>query len=195
MDCSFTTAAEMEDIERLAEEFLAGVPGHVWDGRTLPVPIEEIADSHVGLLVRDVEDLRGAPGAPQLEAGQALSGLMLPALGEIWVNAEEARQWPPRRRFTIAHELGHWSLHRDAERAVYCRSTSIDPDDADTSTSLPPVEEQANAFAAALLMPARLMREQYVRCERDFFTLCDKFGASGAAMGRRLHAVIKPAPQ
>ena len=47
-------------------------------------------------------------------------------------------------------------------------------------------------FAAAVLMPARLVQEQYVRCDRDFFRLCDTFGASGAAMGRRLHAVIQP---
>ncbi|MGO9960896.1 MAG: ImmA/IrrE family metallo-endopeptidase [Solirubrobacteraceae bacterium] len=47
-------------------------------------------------------------------------------------------------------------------------------------------------FAAAVLMPAQLIQQQYVRCERDFFRLCDTFGASGAAMGRRLHAVIKP---
>lgn len=48
-----------------------------------------------------------APGAPALAHGQSLSGLLLPVRGEIWVNAEEARQWPPRRRFTIGHELGH----------------------------------------------------------------------------------------
>ena len=57
---------------------------------------------------------------------------------------------------------------------------------------LPPAEDEANTFAAAVLMPARLVQEQYIRCERDFFRLCDTFGASGAAMGRRLHAVIKP---
>jgi hypothetical protein len=179
----------MEKVERLAEQFLAGVPSYVWDGYSLPVPVEEIADSHVGLLVRDIDDLSSAPGAPPAESDQALSGLLLPAAGEIWVNAEEARQWPPRRRFTIAHELGHWSLHRDAERPVYCRSASIDSEE--RRPSLPPAEEQANTFAAAVLMPARLVREQYVRLERDFFKLCDAFGASGAAMGRRLHAVIR----
>jgi hypothetical protein len=47
-------------------------------------------------------------------------------------------------------------------------------------------------FAADVLLPAWLLQEEYVRCGRDFFRLCDKFGASGAAMGRRLHAVIKP---
>ncbi len=46
-------------------------------------------------------------------------------------------------------------------------------------------------FAASVLMPVRLIQEQYVRCDRDFFRLCEMFGASGAAMGRRLHAVIK----
>ena len=116
----------MEEIERLAEEFLAGIPSYVWDGETLPVPIEEIADTHVGLLVRDVEDLGTAPGAPELGHGQALSGLLLPAVGEIWVNAEEARQWPARRRFTIAHELGHWRLHRDAERTSRLLPLGID---------------------------------------------------------------------
>ncbi len=183
----------MEEIERAAAEFLSRIPSYVWDGATLPVPIEEIADTHVGLLVRDVEDLGAAPGAPELGHGQALSGLLLPAVGEIWVNAEEARQWPARRRFTIAHELGHWRLHRDAEHGVFCRSGSIDPEPPQTRSPLPPAEDEANVFAAAVLMPARLVQEQYIRSERDFFRLCDTFGASGAAMGRRLHTVIKPA--
>jgi len=185
----------MDEIELLAEDFLAQIPSFVWDGSTLPVPVEDIADTYVGLLVRDVEDLGTAPGAPELAHGQALSGLLLPAMGEIWVNAEEGRQWPARRRFTIAHELGHWRLHRDVERAVFCRATSIEPDASQTREPLPPVEDEANLFAAAVLMPARLVQEQYALYERDFFRLCDAFGASGAAMGRRLHAVIKPHTQ
>jgi hypothetical protein len=182
----------MEGIEQLADEFLAGIPDYVWDGETLPVPVEDIADSYAGLLVRNIEDLSAAPGAPRLGPAQALSGLLLPALGEIWVNAAEAREWPTRRRFTIAHELGHWRLHHDARRGVFCRSTSVEPRPSDDHPPLPPAEEEANAFAAALLMPARLLQKEYVRCNRDFTRLCARFGASGAAMGRRLHAVIKP---
>jgi hypothetical protein len=184
----------MQEIEWLAERFLSGVPGYVWDGEALPVPIEEIADTHVGLLVRDVDDLAAAPGAPPLETGQALSGLLLPTIGEIWVNAGEARQWPPRRRFTIAHELGHWCLHRDAERNVFCRSGTIEPDTPPQRPPLPPREEQANAFAAALLMPAHLIREQFARCDGDPARLRDAFGSSGAAMTRRLQAVIGAEP-
>ncbi len=179
--------------ETLAERFLDRIPSYIWDGETLPVPIEEIADSYVGLLVREVEDLRTAPGAPSLADGQTLSGLLLPNCGEIWVNAEEARQWPPRRRFTIAHELGHWEMHRGAERAVFCRSTVVEPVPMpEMASALPVSEEEANAFAAAVLMPAHLLREHYAREHRDFFGLCETFGASGAAMGRRLHAVISP---
>jgi hypothetical protein len=182
----------MQHLELVAEEFLAGVPTYVWDGESLPVPVEDIADSHLGLLVRDVDDLSLAPGAPELGDGQGLSGLLLPDRGEIWVNAAEAREWPPRRRFTIAHEVGHWHLHRhaDADGAVYCRASMIDSEAAGEQPERPAPEEEANAFAAALLMPARLLREQYTACDRDFDRLCRKFASSGAAMGRRLHAVI-----
>lgn len=180
----------MESVERLAEQFLAAVPSYIWDGESLPVPVEDIADSHVGLLVRDVEDLALAPGAPARAEGQGLSGLLLPDRGEIWVNAAEAREWPARRRFTVAHELGHWCLHRDAEHAVYCRASVIDAELETDGPLLPAPEEEANAFAAAVLMPAPLIREEYIACDRDFNRLCRRFASSGAAMGRRLHAVI-----
>jgi hypothetical protein len=182
----------MTDIELLAERFLAGVPGYVWDGASLPVPVEDIADSHVGLLVRDVADLQAAPGAPPLRDGQTLSGLLLPARGEIWVNAQEAETWPARRRFTIAHELGHWQIHRGSQSSVFCRSAVIESALEQNRVDPEPAEEEANAFAATVLMPARLVQERYERTPRDFHALCQAFNASGAAMGRRLHAVIPP---
>jgi hypothetical protein len=187
-------------IEQRAEHVLADVPDWIWDGDRLPVPVEHIADSCFGLHVRDVEDLRRAPGVPaELPAGQALSGLLLPSLGEIWVNAAEAREWPPRRRFTIGHELGHWSLHRTGG-AVWCRSHAVDPPnpaDAEPAPrgAYPPEESEANEFAAALLMPAHLVKRHYERLRRRdpdgcFQQLCRLFGTSGAAMSRRLRRVI-----
>lgn len=181
----------MERIEELAEEYLAEVPAYIWDGASLPVPVEEIADSHAGLLVRDVEDLRSVPGALEFEHGEILSGLLLPRLGEIWVNAREAREWPGRRRFTIAHELGHWRLHRGADEAsVFCRSGSIEAEATEATPLGASPEQEANLFAATLLMPAQLLREQYLICERDFSRLCETFVVSAKAMGRRLHAVV-----
>jgi IrrE N-terminal-like domain len=190
-------------IEQRAERVLAGVPDWIWDGDRLPVPVEHIADSHFGLHVRDVEDMRRAPGVPAgLPAGKGLSGLLLPSLGEIWVNAAEARDWPARRRFTIGHELGHWSLHRTGG-AVWCRSHTVDPDpdrppvEAEPAPrqAYPPEESEANEFAAALLMPAHLVKRHYERLRRRdpdgcFGQMCRIFDTSGAAMGRRLNRVV-----
>jgi hypothetical protein len=176
------------EVEQFAEQVLERVPEWIWGGETLPVPIEDIVDSCFNLHVREVEDLSAAPGAPPVTRAQSLSGLLLPSLGEIWVNASEAREWPHRRRFTIGHELGHWCIHRTNGDAVYCRSTSVVEREA--TPAVPPAEEEANAFAAALLMPARLVEREYERDRKDFWKLCETFGVSGAAMGRRLHAVI-----
>lgn len=187
------SAIDVEAIERRAQDVLAGIPGWLWDAESIPVPIEAIADSHFGLLVRDVADMTAAPGCPELEPEQSLSGLLLAGEGEIWVNAEEAEQWPGRRRFTIGHELGHHVLHRGNERSLFCRSTAVQPQETRepvATGAVADIEEEASIFAAALLMPATLVRREYER-DRGFESMCERFGASGAAMGRRLHAVIQ----
>ena len=180
----------MEEVEAHAERVLASVPGWLWDGESLPVPVEDIADSHFGLLIREVDDLTAAPGVPSLHAAQSLSGLLLPDRGEIWVNASEAAQWPSRRRFTVGHELGHFCLHQHHGAPVWCRTGCVEEQARkETLPPLPVEEEEANAFAAALLMPARLIREHYRR-GMDFHAFCKRFGASGSAMGKRLHKVV-----
>jgi hypothetical protein len=177
-------------IERHAERVLAKVPGWIWDGRALPVPVETIADSHYGLLIRDVDDLSSAPGAPHA-TDAALSGLLLVASREIWVNSEEARQWPGRRRFTIGHELGHWVLHRNGLSSVFCRSASVSAgEQGEAYGGLPRIEAEAHAFAAALLMPADLLLAANERVDGDIDALCHAFGASRAALVRRLSNVL-----
>jgi hypothetical protein len=183
----------MEEIELRAEAVLAELPDYVWRGELPPVPLEEIADTHFGLRVREVAaaQMRTAPGCPELADGETISGLLIPSLGEIWVNAEEAAEWPGRRRFTIGHELGHHVLHRSGQQTLFCRraAVDVDPGSVPARPPLPELEEEANVFAAALLMPAEMLRAEYAR-DRRFEWLCELFGASGAAMGRRLHAVI-----
>lgn len=177
-------------IEAQAEALLATIPEWIWDRETLPVPVEAIADTHFGLLVRDVEDMTAAPNCPPLSDGQSLSGLLLAHAGEIWVNGGEAREWPPRRRFTIAHELGHWVLHRDQQTQLFCRHGAVDPPTSAEQDSRPPldaIEAEANAFAAALLMPAALIEHHYAATGKSHAKLCELFGASGAAMGKRLN--------
>jgi hypothetical protein len=174
----------MERVEREAERVLSSVPSWLWDGEQLPVPVEDIADSVFGLLVRDVDDLAAAPGAPDVGEGESLSGLLLASRGEIWVNAAEARQWPPRRRFTIGHELGHWTLHQDGQVSLFCRSTSVA--EGQQRPSLPVIEEEASAFAAALLMPEHLMQIHWLQTGEDLERMCELFSSSRAAMERRV---------
>jgi hypothetical protein len=183
-------------VERRAEAVLSSVPEYVWDGETLPVPVDDIVDSCFGLHVVEVEDMRSAPGCPPLAKGESLSGLLLVDRKQIWCNAYEAQQWPGRRRFTIAHELGHWCLHKPGQQSLFCRRAVLVEDEAAREReragrpALPADEEEANGFAAALCMPANLLEYHYRHTTRDFAELCEMFGSSRAAMGRRLHQVI-----
>ena len=173
-----------------AAALLAAVPSYVWDGTRLPVPVEEIAESHFGLLLRNVDaaELARASGAPVVAAGGSLSGLLLAGPGEIWINAGEAESSPGRRRFTIGHEIGHWVLHRE-RGTIFCRSTQV----AEAHDAVPGVdiEEEASTFSAALMFPPELVRQQFVALKGDFTALCETFGGSALATERAIFNVIR----
>jgi Zn-dependent peptidase ImmA (M78 family) len=98
--------------------------------------------------------------------------------GYILVRAEDTL---PRRRFTAAHELGHYLLHflprlREAEGADAClvKADELEQvrEDEEGSgpeaLSLPEMERQANRFAAELLMPVELCRSACARFTQRF---------------------------
>src|SRR5918912_595249 len=60
----------------------------------------------------------------------------------LWVNG---REWPPRQRFTLAHEIGHVRCGHDGRLVDSWTTLS----GATTSA----IEVQANAFAAEFLVP------------------------------------------
>lgn len=63
-----------------------------------------------------------------------------------------------RRRFGVAHELGHWELHRHRSSVFLCSSEDLDDwKERRTDVSL---EREANEFAAALLLPQRFFASQ-----------------------------------
>src|SRR5213592_4897591 len=132
----------MVDAEARAGAVLADVPRWLWDGRSLPVPVEDIADSHFDLNICESADLGAVPGAPSLASGETLSGLLIVHSREIWINAHEAAQSPGRRRFTIGHELGHWVLHRTAHDKVFCRAHAVALDE--PHQERPDIEEEAS---------------------------------------------------
>ncbi len=78
------------------------------------------------------------------------------------------------RRLTSAGAVLAWSLFGTVTTVLAPR---------------PVFEEEADVFAAALLMPAQLMLREYA-ADRDFFSMCDRFNVSQKAMSRRMHQVI-----
>lgn len=94
-----------------------------------------------------------------------------------------------RKRFTIAHELGHHFLHlTDKEDGAFVDNTinlfreqfHDHSPEADRKQ-----ETEANRFAAALLMPEALMRREFAQ-NPDIDYLAWKFGVSEQAMGYRI---------
>src|SRR4051794_11322424 len=84
-----------------------------------PVEVEAIAEEFAGLFL--------AAADLNQEDGEAISGLLLPEQKRLLYDRTEAERSPGRRRFTIAHELGHWYVHHTAggKRQHYCRSSDV----------------------------------------------------------------------
>lgn len=96
-----------------------------------------------------------------------------------------------RQRFTIAHEIGHLLMHEG--RPVFIdRLVRVNARDGSATNE----EVEANAFAAALLMPRTLVepavadavgrRGANVGREELFAELAERFQVSAVAMGYRL---------
>lgn len=138
--------------------------------RELPVRVGDIARA-----------LQLSVKASTLPAG--ISGEIRPIAGtyEIKVNRHESRG---RQRFTVAHEIAHFLLHRDqigegvSDDALY-RSSLSDAREA-----------EANRLAAQILMPREHVRDAFKNTagpiEERIANLAQLFGVSESAMSIRL---------
>ncbi|ATP43174.1 MULTISPECIES: ImmA/IrrE family metallo-endopeptidase [Pseudomonas] len=89
---------------------------------------------------------------------------------------------PVRQRFTIAHEIGH-HVHGDLD-------APRDTFEQFSARARDPKEVAANRFAAALLMPAALVKHMVMEQRvTDLARLARAFGVSTAAMEFRLKAI------
>jgi hypothetical protein len=62
---------------------------------------------------------------------------------------------PERSRFTIAHELGHFVLHRELQSRFECDNSGVISGQFDGRN----IEREANEFASNLLMPLDVLRQ------------------------------------
>ena len=148
--------------------------------RTFPVPVERIIKS------RNIV-LQYAP-LPDDLSGMAF---IKDGVSIIGVNA---LHHPNRQRFTAAHELAHHVLHvSQITAAVHVdKGFRVLHRDAMTATGTDPLEVDANAFAAELLMPKHFLIEAVgdtgidLDDETAIDVLAKKFKVSSSAMRIRL---------
>jgi Zn-dependent peptidase ImmA (M78 family) len=162
------------DIEQKAESLLTEC-----GALRAPVPLETVVQ-HLALTAQ-ARPLAETSGVLVVENGR----------GMIGYNINHSRV---RQRFTIAHEIGHFVMHaskNQAQRLFVDRSTMFKRDE-DSSSGDDLQEVQANKFAAALLMPEKLIRGEIASShfdlddEEDVSNLAKRFNVSAAAMSFRL---------
>ena len=137
----------LADIEARAQRLIDDYEDHVGHRIRTPIPVESIAEHFLGYQI-DITD------EGLFEDPRYLGGIVFDE-NVIRINAS-VESHEGRYNFTIAHEIGHHVLHREhylAERSatdpeIMCREASAKP----------LVEQQADQFASALLMPADLVR-------------------------------------
>jgi Zn-dependent peptidase ImmA (M78 family) len=133
------------------------------DCKQIPIDIEKVAEKF-GLKVVD------------FDFPDSLSGVLKKSRGVIGVNKKHPMV---RRRFTIAHELGHLLLGHDLGK---------DDDVVDDDFDKPiPKEKEANIFASCLLMPAEMVESEVKKLPRiDLKKLAQTFDVSEQTITIRL---------
>lgn len=134
-------------------------------------------------LITDLDLIRQMlPGTPY---GQGVKEIKEPTAatwsgceGALVRNPDDSAEWavffnrtatPERRRFTIAHELGHFVLHRDRNSKFNCAPGSV----YSGSEKLAVMEREANVFASNLLMPGDLFGQAIRDAHIDLNFLSD----------------------
>jgi Zn-dependent peptidase ImmA (M78 family) len=144
----------------------------------------------------DVEAIAGAIGLPIIEDSLAedVSGLLVSNDDGALVIIQISDQ-PVRKRFTIAHEIGHFVLRHQfqpGEHVHVDRGNYISQRGIRASEGVDAKEIQANHFAAALLMPTNLVAKEISQISRGPLhdnhvqLLAQRFNVSEQAMTIRL---------
>jgi hypothetical protein len=141
-----------------------------------PVPIEDIVEKHLKLGFEFDDAHRVFTNIPRCSPDpDILGGILLDEARiviDVSLDPEENPAMEGRYRFTLAHEVGHWRLHRPlfprnpaqaafvagpATRSVVCRS----------SQSKERIEWQADCHGSCVLMPRSLIVDAW---QREFGT-------------------------
>jgi Zn-dependent peptidase ImmA (M78 family) len=148
----------------------------------------------------NVEAIARSLGLNVVEAdlGPDVSGLLVfnGAKGEVYIHKKDPEV---RRRFTIAHEIGHHYLRHQFESGTHVhvdRGNYISQRGPRSSDGIDPKEVEANQFAASLLMPSKMLRARIAKIpkakpllDHHVSLLARDFKVSEQAMTIRLTAL------
>lgn len=95
-----------------------------------------------------------------LDADDTLSGFFLVNDNRKKIIGYNKTHSENRVRFTIAHELGHFQLHCKKDKNFFIDKSSKFFRNELSSSGILKQEREANAFAAALLMPINILEKE-----------------------------------
>ncbi|MBL6932288.1 MAG: ImmA/IrrE family metallo-endopeptidase [Rhodospirillales bacterium] len=147
------------DIDHAVRELLHNYSTWREEPAKPPIDVDEIIEGYLGLAL-EIDNLKSRLGMPDV-------------LGATWF--EESRicidqsleDKEGRLAFTMAHEIGHWQLHRPLYELEKMSLSLFQSQDGKTATPAivcraksgkAPAEWQADQFAARLLMPSAAIR-------------------------------------
>lgn len=116
--------------------------------------------------------------------GKRVGGILYPSNGVVFLYFEQYDP-PVRQRFSIAHELGHYHLHASRDWASEGQPTD-DQGDVSASELDERQEREADAFAAAFLLPRKELLADCERLGRCAAFLAERYTVSVATMRNRL---------
>ena len=151
---------ESDQIEMLAERTLVDFFGWLKKDLKMPVPTEVLAEQYFGYQI-EITD-QGLFSDPDYLGGIVFEDNV------IKINAVTEFH-EGRYNFTLAHEIGHHVLHKQ----VFMQQQRIENEKIvcrETGDKLL-VEQQADRFAAALLMPKDFVRAAFARADRGSLPL------------------------
>ncbi|RUO42658.1 hypothetical protein CWE15_04395 [Aliidiomarina taiwanensis] len=166
--------------KRLSSAF--GCPEEIWreykDNLSFPLDIYSLA-SDLGLVVR------------YRPLDNEISGF-LKQIDSRWTATINAIHSESRKRFTLAHELGHFLLHTKGQDDKEFKDTTFfrHEDNVGTINDYSREESEANHFAAKLLMP----KEEFIEAAnslKSISAVANKFGVSPMAVRIRSQNIHK----
>ena len=184
-------------LEAIARKVLKDYDASLVNGTPAAVPIEQIAEHHFGLRIeyhclRKNGSILGQTifddtYVPVYDLETKAYTLILVKGGTIILDISLMRCGIGRLRFTLAHELAHWIIHKDlftgSGRAAALLNNKKTSAEEDSTT-----ERQADILGTALIMPVNQVKRAFHRnrgtkTDNDIAAvLAELFGVSKQAM-------------